>query len=392
MLTVIHQNPALVDNGLLYIDRKFLDGMRYFADQLNVPLTTIHPLLRKGEAVMDGVSTSVADLNFKVVTIADGGRSSDSQLILQNYIRKSVLVYGAGMDCAEIARRCDVPYILVLESDLSTKIAVACNNINGLVRRKVRSLRVILDHFLRELPSIRNAYAVHCNGYPVFEEVAPRAVRSLLYLDSRMSSDQVISLVKLKERISTLGRRRLRLLFSGRYEAIKGAVDAVQVAIECQKLGLDVEFHAYGKGSLSEKMKECAKAAPYPELVTIHDPISYPDLVRKSREFDIFISCHVQSDPSCTYLETLGSGLPIVGYNNKMLKRIVEKSKAGVASRLGSPTEVARQIQALSNDCELLAEMSMNARDFSLIHVFEKEFDLRISAIKAAYSGLSGAT
>ena len=72
-----------------------------------------------------------------------------------------------------------------------------------------------------------------------------------------------------------------------------------------------------------------------------------------------------------------------------MLKGIVDKSKAGFASKLGSPVKVARQIEALAKEPQLLAEMSMNARAFSLEHVFENEFDLRIAAIKAAYASLS---
>lgn len=389
MLTLIHQNPALINDGVFHVDRKFLDGMRYYAESLNIPLTTIHPVLKENEEIMDRVSIPLPDLNFNVVTVADGGRSAAGRHTLETHISKSAMVYGAGMGFPQIARRCRVPYILTLECDLATNISVATNNVTNPARRLLRSLRAIYNYYFIDLPSVKNAYSLHCNGYPAYEAYAPFNGDGLLYLDSRMSSDQVISEFELKARLSTLCQRGLRLLYSGRYEPIKGAVDAVSVAIECQKLGLEIEFHSYGQGSLRDEMKRLAQTAPFPELIFIHDAIPYPDLVKKSREFDLFVCCHVQNDPSCTYLETHGSGLPIVGYDNKMLKGIVDKSKAGFASKLGSPVKVARQIEALAKEPQLLAEMSMNARAFSLEHVFENEFDLRISAIKAAYASLS---
>lgn len=389
MLTLIHHNPVLIENGVLHVDRKFLNGMQYYADALNIPLTTVHPLLNKSEQIMDRVSIPIAELNFEVVTI----EKSTERNALKQIIEQSALVYGHGMGSSSIARRSNIPYILILEYDLSTHITFATNGVSNIARRMFRTLRKVFDYLFVEIPAIRNAHSLHCNGYPVFESSAPYNKNRLLYLDSRMSTAQVISEAELKTRLSTLGQRRfLRLLFSGRYEAAKGAADAVSVAIECQKLGLDIEFHSYGQGSLRDEMKRLASTAPFPEFIFIHDAIPYPDLVQRSREFDIFVCCHVQNDPSCTYLETLGSGLPIVGYDNKMLKGVADKSKAGFASKLGSPVNVARQIEVLAKDKQILVEMSLNARKFSLEHVFENEFDLRVSAIKTAYATLSKTT
>lgn len=390
MLTLIHHNPVLIENGVLHVDRKFLNGMQYYADALNIPLTTVHPLLNKNEQIMDIVSIPIAELNFEVVTVE---KKSTERTALKQIIEQSALVYGHGMGSSSMARSNNIPYILILEYDLSTHITFATNGVSNIARRMFRTLRTICEYLFVEIPAIRNAHSLHCNGYPVFESSAPYNKNRLLYLDSRMSTAQIISEAELKTRLSTLGQRRLiRLLFSGRYEAAKGAADAVSVAIECQKLGLDIEFHSYGQGSLRDEMRRLASRAPFPEFIFIHDAIPYPDLVQRSREFDIFVCCHVQNDPSCTYLETLGSGLPIVGYDNKMLKGIVDNSKAGFTSKLGSPVKVAQQIKALAKDTQMLADMSLNARAFSLEHVFENEFNLRVSAIKVAYGSLSKTT
>ena len=88
MLTLIHQNPALINDGVFHVDRKFLDGMRYYAESLNIPLTTIHPVLKENEEIMDRVSIPLPDLNFNVVTVADGALSAAGRHTLETHISK----------------------------------------------------------------------------------------------------------------------------------------------------------------------------------------------------------------------------------------------------------------------------------------------------------------
>lgn len=389
MLTMFHGNSAKVKDGLLYVDRKFLSGMRYYVDAIDAPLTSIHPEAMDDELIMDMTQVPLSDLGFKVVTVNLKNDVSVIDKVVMEHISKSLLVYGHGMGIARIARQHNIPFILTLEHDLATKVAVSTNSIDSKARRFVRTMRSAYEWFFSDVPAMRYAHSLHCNGYPVHAATATYNCNRLLYLDSRMSSDDVISEVELASRLAELQKRPVRLLYTGRYEPIKGAVDAVKVAVECQRLGLDIEFHCYGQGRLHQEMVSLARTAPHPERISIHAAIPYPELVKRSREFDIFVSCHVQNDPSCTYIETLGSGLPIVGYENKMLKGVIEQSMAGFFTKLGSPAMVARQIAVLVADKHLLAEMSYKARSFSLKHVFEHEFGLRVEALKAAYSSLS---
>ena len=112
---------------------------------------------------------------------------------------------------------------------------------------------------------------------------------------------------------------------------MKGAADVVRTGLECLKRGIDIELHCYGEGSLSNEM--CRLATPAPGTITIHDAVPYPELVEISRTFDAFVCCHVQNDPSCTYLEALGAGLPIIGYANRMWSRLQKASGAGYMAK-----------------------------------------------------------
>jgi hypothetical protein len=117
--------------------------------------------------------------------------------------------------------------------------------------------------------------------------------------------------------------------------------------------------------------------------IKVHDAIPYPELAKISRTFDAFVCCHIQSDPSCTYLESLGAGLPIVGYENKMWRGVLNASGAGYASPMHLPERVADGIAALSRPAQFRS-LSEKALAFAKGHTFEREYQKRIDAINSA--------
>lgn len=161
----------------------------------------------------------------------------------------------------------------------------------------------------------------------------------------------------------------------------------MRVAIECGKRGLDIEMPCYGQGPLRGEMDRLAGQAATHAQIHIHAAIPYPELVERSRTFDLFVCCHVQGDPSCTYLETFGSGLPIVGYANRMWRRLCAESRVGFASPIGQPDAVADAVGRLAADDVTPSEMSRRARSFAAEHSFEKEFARRRDAINAVLEG-----
>lgn len=378
----MHSNSARIDNGVLRVDRKFLTGMRLYAEHFDMPLMTIHPEMNVADQTMDLVEVPCKDLDFEVMIVKKnaGQRATTEQLTKQ--IRRSRLLYGSGFDSSHIAKKLGVPYILVLECDLRTQITVITTQVKNMARRGIRSLRCIAHYIGHDIAEMRSARALHCNGYPVYEESRFFNANRLLYLDSRMSADMMITEQQLDDRFQQRKDRPLRLLFSGRYEQLKGADDSVRVALECLKRGLDIELHTYGHGNLRDTMLQLASQSPFANRIHIHDAIPFPDLVQRAHEFDLFVCCHIQSDPSCTYLESFGAGLPIVGYANRMWQCLSENSQSGYASPMGQPSAVADDISRLITDSDMLSKISKQARAFALDHTFEREFSRRVNAIK----------
>lgn len=391
MLTMVHANSARVENSVLRVDRKFHLGMQSYVERISEPIVSIHRASFPGEQLMDAIEVPCDSLGYQVITIrtdAHGKPVPEDMSTLDQQIRRSRLVYGygGGFGATAIARDAGVPYILVLEYDLQTEITVTASQVTSRVRKGVRALRRVAGFVSSDIGEMARAYGLHCNGYPVFDQSRWFNGNRLLYLDSRMAVDMVISESDLVRRLAGRSSRPLRLLYSGRYEPMKGAADAVRVGLECVRRGIDIEMHCYGQGSLSAEMRKLATDCG--ALIHIHDAIPYPELVKISQGFDVFVCCHIQSDPSCTYLESFGAGLPIVGYANRMWRRLRVASGVGFASPMGHPAAVVDDIERLAADHSMLSRMSEDARQFAVDHAFETEFGRRIDDLNAVLTRL----
>lgn len=385
MLAMIHSNPARIENGQFLIDRKFHVGMQKYVSLLDEPILTVHPQGNSADSTMDLISVPEKDLEYRVMTLETDrrGRPLEHESVrLRSAIAQSRLVYGYGFGSAQMARSLGIPYVLVLEYDLQTQLTMATAQAKNLLVKTVRTARVIGKYVAVDIPSIYYARSVHCNGYPIFDEIKRFSPHRLIYLDSRMSSDFIIEADALEHRLKKRNKNvPLRLIYSGRYEKVKGALDAVRVAVECLRRGLNIEMYCYGQGSQREEMQQVA-AACGDARIHINDAVPYPTLVALSKNFDVFVCCHIQGDPSCTYLESMGAGLPIVGYGNAMWRRLSEISNVGFQSDVGRPQYMVEGIAQLESDNTLLAEMSRRSRKFALDHTYEHEFQLRVDGLK----------
>ncbi len=403
MLTIIHNNPVRLDGGVLRVDRKFHDGMLNYVRHIRVDagstITTVHPLATDGDAVMDPVELPLQGLPYQVLGVGVDRRGAllpQDAPKLDAQIAQSRVVVGYGYGSERMAKRHGKRLISCLEYDLPTQLVVTRAGSKDPLRAAVGMLRCLRDYRQTMVPAMRQAHEVHCNGYPIYLAAAAYNPMRLLYFDSRMSASMVISEQALTARLSawTSGldassskapTRPLKLLYSGRYEPMKGALDAVKAAAECLRRGLKVEMDCYGQGSQRDAMRAVAAAAG--PAIRVHDAIPFPELVLKSHAADVFVCCHIQSDPSCTYLESMGAGLPIVGYANRMWTSMALASQAGVVTSSNTPGAVADAVSGLLSEPAQLAALSQHARRFASAHAFEVEFTRRTDAINAALAG-----
>ncbi len=373
----------------VFIDRKFHVGMLEYMRRIDRPLACVVPRMSVGDVRgMDHIDVPMEDVGYRLNVVSSLLLPPADRELVERAIAESALVYVGGSEpynivAAELARAHDVPYVAVTEYTLRTELDIMRVTTPALLRRVVRELRLRYMH-RRKLDLIAGAAEVHANGYPTYLELAPVNPRRLLYFDTRALQSDVISEAAVLRRLHSLPSRRPRLLYSGRYHAMKGALDVVKAGVQLDRLGLDFELDLYGTGPLKEEMVAWVQKTNTAHKIAVHDAIPYkPDLVDATREADLFLCCHVQGDPSCTYLETYACGVPIVGYANEMWSELSRESGGGRAVRVGDHRLVAAAAWDLLRDGDRLREASLRARQFALANTMEKAWDRRSARLVA---------
>lgn len=381
-------SPVSVQGDLCRIDRKFHTGTSLYAEALHEPILCLAPELgpEQGGFEMDHVDLDRGDLAYRVEAIrCDVNFLPLREEIprIEGYVRESRLVYGRALGAARAARSFGVPYVAIAERSLGTNLSIARLESPNLLRRAARQLETLLA-FPVEMAELARAQAVHCNGYPSYHESRRLNSRCLLFFDSRTDREEVIPAARLDSRLRELeGGRRPRVLYSGRFIPIKGVLETVEVGVELMRLGVDFELHLYGKGELRQAMIDRIARSHAEANIFVHDAVPFPELVEIASKSDLFLCCHLQGDPSCTYIESLAAGLPIVGFGNAMWRALARDSGAGVSVPIGNRREAARAAAALLADRDDLRTRSMRAREFAYAHCFENEFAKRVDDLRA---------
>ena len=369
----------------ILIDRKFHEGMIGFVERLDRPFTCMLPRLTPAEArhAMDMIEVPISELPYRVNLLDQPISSAASLRVVERSLDGVGLVYlGAFEDLnlgvASLCRARGIPYAVVSEYTLRTELEIMRACTRSPATRLWREVRIRLRKH-RRLKCVASAHEVHANGYPTYCELAAANPRRMLFLDTRARAQDIIREAELLERFASRASRLPRLIYAGRYHPMKGTIDVIKVGIELDRLGLDFELDLYGKGPLREAMALLASQSSAAGKIKIHDAVAYrPDLQRIAKQADLFICCHPQGDPSCTYLETFACGVPIVGYANEMWTPLSHHSGAGEVVARGNYRALAKAITRLLGT-QQLDELSLRARNFAEANTMEVAWDRRVS-------------
>jgi glycosyltransferase involved in cell wall biosynthesis len=139
----------------------------------------------------------------------------------------------------------------------------------------------------------------------------------------------------------------------------------------------------FGDGEYAPQLEKDIIASELCDLVHLRGNLDFKsELVPLvTNEADLFVCCHRQGDPSCTYLETMSCGVPIAGYGNEAWEKLSRFSETGWSSPSGDPGALAELI------CDVLGRpgeveyQSRRSLAFARSHTFEKTFARRVEHI-----------
>jgi glycosyltransferase involved in cell wall biosynthesis len=360
---------------------KFVEGMRFYCERWDGP---VHAILQPGGTAtgnLDDLVLARGDLPFTIDLLP-----LESQAVRER-LRQAAIVMGAwhylAPDLAAYCAGIGVPYVFICELNLRTRLQISRAEASSLLHRMRRS---VWDWNQERLirGALRVAAGVQCNGHPTYEAYRGVARDSLLYFDNRIGPEMLATQALVEARLRRNAARPLTLVYTGRLNLIKGADYLVPLAKSLRARGVDFELHICGDGELREAIRTGIASAGLAGRVHLRGVLDFHrELVPfVTEQADLFVCCHPQGDPACTYIETFACGVPIVGFANDAFAGLHRACHAGWLTPVGDVRAATEAIAAVANDRQRLQEPALAALKFASEHTFPMEFDRRVEHLE----------
>jgi colanic acid/amylovoran biosynthesis glycosyltransferase len=368
--------PAPVNrlpDGRFRMDVKFVEGMRLHKALWPGTVTVV--LWDHGQKIPFGAEYTGADLGFEFVVL-EGGAPLPPALLAQH---DSISASADMVETLDLAGPGKLPVTYSVEYTIGTRLRIVALDRTLSWPRKIWSMIWNLRMERRRRRAFRVCAGVQANGYPAFEAYRGLNRSTILYLDGRMRHSMLAKPDEMAARAEYLrGGGPIRIVHSGRLEPMKGAQDLLPVARRLAERGVDFTLDIFGTGSLEAELR--AGAAELGGRLRLHAPVDFEtELVPWMRvNADIFLSCHRQSDPSCSYLESMGCGVPVLGYANEMWALMRADSEAGWVVPMARWAALADEVARLDRARDEIIQHAETALHFASFHDFETEFTRRM--------------
>lgn len=378
-LTILQPLPAKrLPNGQALLTRKLIEAIEKFQSFWPGSITVLMEETHQETDNLDKKIFNLNELPFKLELVSFNTITAD-QLRNQTSLVLAMVGYRQN-HISKVCREAGIPCIYISEYTLKTrKQIVAVENPNNPLRCFWRSRWEDCQE-RKQQKAIKLADGLQCNGTPTYEAYRTLNPNTMLFFDTRITEDMLATFSDIEKRTRDRDENtHLRLVFSGRLNRMKGAHYLLDVAQELKQLGIQFELFISGAGDLEKSMHQriaasglgdCVKMMGLPDFKTVFFPFVKANI-------DLFVCCHPQGDPACTYIETMSCGVPIVGFANEAFVGIVEQSKAGWLVEMNRPKLLAYKIAELSRNRDEIKAMSFKAIEFAREHTFDKTFKAR---------------
>ncbi|MCB2426632.1 glycosyltransferase [Methylophaga pinxianii] len=374
----------------IFFDRKFYDGLVIYKDLWGGPFSVC---LRKSKAPIPKFGLIEFVENSTLISFIF--LANEQKLNVKHLLEADVILASAdeyrNFVLSNLCRKQNLTCIYYIEYILETRYQINFLSNNSLLKKIKTSIWLFLIEFQR-IAAITSASGLQANGMPAFEaygEKYKEKSRALLYFDSRNTEDMLIQSKELEKRLTYLTKNKpIRLAFSGRISAMKGADDLIELARVLANKNIAFHLDIFGDGDLNQYVLDALKDPQLDTLVEFHGAVDYQTVLVPfiQENVDVFICCHKQSDPSCTYLETYSCGVPILGYDNKAHSGILKIADIGWQVPLGNIEALANKLIQIDLDRNELKEKSIKAVEFARLHTFENTFRNRIEQCREMVS------
>ena len=363
--------------GGLVLTRKYMEGAAQYARNWPGPVTSLVRLDPQPTTDMDhqeylpGEDETGLELRPEVGPELAQRLSSAAQVV--GFLSRD------DAPMLELCQSIGLPMVFVSEYSPRTERQILASEQLHPLRRLRRHVWLWRSERIRR-SMLRRAAGLQCSGTPTFENYKGLCADTHLFFDNRVRAAEVISDAAMQAKLTRLqAGEPLRLVFGGRFVPMKGVMELPRVASELRRMNVPFIFDICGSGPQEAELRASIQANGLQDVMILRGVLDFqtgwvPFLRDTS---DIFVCCHTQGDPSCTYPEVMSCGVPIAGYANDAFRGIVETSGSGWQVPIFDAPALARRIAELHRDRAQIAEAALRARDFARQHVFETTFAAR---------------
>lgn len=366
------------DDGRYYLTQKFIEGVYQFQKYWPGQVLVLMESSPEPDVNLDSVPLdTLTDVNIKLC------KYSDLKGHLEALPRPAVALSSTVCQqnaVSSICRDTGVLCVPTTEYSLKTRHQIVKAERKSILRR-LYGYYWEYQQERQNLASLIGADSVQCNGTPTYDAYKDLHPNPLLFLDNRISEKDLANDETIDARLKyCLAGDPLRLAFSGRLDKMKGVNHLPLIAEFLKKEGVPFKLTIYGDGELKSEIEKQILAKNLGDSVILGGVLDFQTRLvpEVTNNVDLFLCCHLQGDPSCTYIETMSCGVPIVGYDNEAFSGIHDLSGAGWLVPMNRVEEMGRQIQHLHLRREEIATHSKKSKEFAKEYTFEKMFKGRI--------------
>lgn len=381
-LIIIPSCPVWRSGKSLIFDRKFYDGMLRYVEEWTGAVITIMRLSNSPFPEFGYIEIKENDIPFSVITL------SKNEKVKYKHLKTGSIVLASGdssdqLHVSHLCKKHMMKCVYVIEYILETRYQIMNLQASNPII-KLRRQFFIWNTERKRRTAFKKADGIQANGVAAYNEYK-KFGNCLLYFDTRIFSGIFISNEELNNRLNSLSKKRpLRLAYSGRLISMKGADHLIEIAIILKRRKVDFNMTIYGDGELKENIIEKIQEYNLSREITIIGTVDFYNVLipEIKNHVDLYLLLHRQSDPSCTYLETLSCGIPIVGYANKAFSGLLQKADIGWAKSIDDLEGIADIIEFLDYNRDEIRKKSTNSVIFSREHDFETTYKNRIKHIQ----------
>ncbi|WP_082775273.1 glycosyltransferase [Pseudoclavibacter helvolus] len=364
-LTVVLPGTQRVrSDGHILIPEKTTSGLEFYATHWSGPVE----LVLQGAPVDEGFGLGAkwrdpARLPVSVRLVSDiteiGDLEGERLLLLPHHPEYEAIVRSRHT----VVLASELPATEVLKADLLGVRSLA-------TQARVRLGALRRERTLRRM--VTESTGLQCNGWPSWDSYARFSGNPMRFYDTRLTATHV---AMDRSRPDVMPDAHIQLAFSGRLFVNKGPRFALELSDALVRRGVKHKFFVIGEGP--DKIALHAGASDHVQFV---DPMGFDsDWVKfMLTSVDFGILPHMQGDPSGTYLEMAGLGVPVLGFRNSALRGLERNDSVGWTCEMENVDALADQVELLIENPDEWRASSQRGREFMREHHFDAEFRRRV--------------